>query len=264
MKSGFWDELTTTDFRDLNPEAVIALLPVGAVEQHGPHLPLGTDAAIGDGIVARALALLPDDLTVLVLPSQAVGDSLEHRDFPGTLTASSTTLIELWTDIGRSVARAGVRKMVIFNSHGGQPQIVDIVAQRLRMDLEMMVVRATYFRFGSPDGLFAADELKHGIHGGALETSIMLHLHPELVRRDALADFPTLSREMEADYDLLRPDGAAGFAWASQDLNPEGVCGDAAQATAEAGDAQLDHAAHALCTVLQDLRRAPLSLLRSR
>lgn len=264
LKSGYWRDLTTTDLTDVDPETTIAVLPVGAIEQHGPHLPLGTDAAIAEGIVRRALALLPEEASVLVLPTQAVGDSVEHRDFPGTLQASPETLIGLWSDIGRSVARTGIRKMVIFNSHGGQPQIVDIVAQRLRMELEMMVVRATYFQFGTPPGLFLAEELEHGIHGGAFETSMMLHLHPDLVRREAIADFVPLSKEMEQRYDVMRPEGPAGFAWASQDLHPTGACGDATAASAEAGARQVGHAARTLAAVLDDLRRAPLSLLKRR
>ena len=264
LKSGYWEDLTTTDLDDLDPEAVIALLPVGAIEQHGPHLPLSTDAAINRGIVARTLDRLPEDLTLLVLPALPVGDSEEHTDFPGTLSVPAELLIQLWVEIGACVARAGLRKLVIFNSHGGQTQIVDIVAQRLRMDLGLLVVRASYFHFGTPDGIFGAEELAHGIHGGAVETSMMLELHPELVRRDKAADFRPLSCDMERDYEILRPEGAAGFAWASQDLHPSGAAGDATQADAAKGAQLLDHAAERLTAVLRDLRRAPLGLLRDR
>ncbi len=264
LKSGYWADLATTDFDSLDPEAVIALLPVGATEQHGPHLPLGTDTEINRGIVERVLAGIPDDLTLLVLPTLPVGDSEEHGDFPGTLSLPAELLIGLWAEIGASVARAGLRKLVIFNSHGGQTQVVDIVAQRLRKDFGMLVVRATYFHFGTPDGIFGAEELAHGIHGGAVETSMMLDLRPELVRREAAANFRPLSLEMEGDYEILQPEGPAGFAWASQDLHPSGAAGDASQADPEKGRQLLDHAAERLVAVLRDLRRAPLSLLRER
>ena len=264
LKSGYWEDLATSDLGSLDPEAVIALLPVGATEQHGPHLPLSTDSVINRGIVERALARVPEDLTLLVLPALPVGDSAEHGDFPGTLSLPAELLIGLWTGIGASVARAGLRKLVIFNSHGGQTQVVDIVAQRLRMDFGMLVVRATYFHFGTPDGVFGAEELAHGIHGGAAETSMMLALRPELVRRDQAANFRPLSLEMEGDYEILRPEGPAGFAWASQDLHPSGAAGDASQADPEKGRQLLDHAAERLVAVLRDLRRAPLSLLRVR
>ena len=264
LKSGYWADLATTDFDSLDPEAVIALLPVGATEQHGPHLPLGTDTEINHGIVARALAEVPDDVTLLVLPTLPVGDSGEHGDFPGTLSLPAELLIGLWTEIGASVARAGLRKLVIFNSHGGQTQVVDIVAQRLRKDFGMLVVRATYFHFGTPDGIFGAEELAHGIHGGAVETSMMLDLRPELVRKEAAANFRPLSLDMKGDYEILRPEGPAGFAWASQDLHPSGAAGDASQADHKKGQQLLDHAAERLVAVLRDLRRAPLSLLRER
>jgi creatinine amidohydrolase len=170
LTTGLWAHLTTTDFDRIDPERTVALLPVGAVEQHGPHLPLATDTLIADGIVARALPQVPPDVTVLVLPTQAIGDSLEHSDFAGTLSHQAETLIASWLEIGLSVDDAGVDKLMIFNAHGGQPQIVDIVAQRLRADVGMLVGRASYFAFGCPDGLIEADELAFGIHGGELET----------------------------------------------------------------------------------------------
>lgn len=262
LKSGYWEDLATSDLGSLDPEAVIALLPVGATEQHGPHLPLSTDSVINRGIVERALARVPEDLILLVLPALPVGDSAEHGDFPGTLSLPAELLIGLWTGIGASVARAGLRKLVIFNSHGGQTQIVDIVALRLRMDHDMLVARANYFHFGTPDGLFPEDELEHGLHGGAVETSLMLHLHPDLVRQHALANFEPASVEMKQAFAMLRPEGPGAFAWASQDLHPSGASGDATAADADKGARLLDHAAERLVTLLNDLRRAPLSLLR--
>lgn len=264
LKSGYWEELATTDLESLDPEAAIALLPVGATEQHGPHLPLFTDSAINRGIVRRTLEILPEDHTLLVLPSLPVGDSGEHGDFPGTLSLPAELLIPVWMEIGAAVATVGLRKLIIFNSHGGQTQIVDIVAQRLRAELEMLVVRATYFHFGTPEGLLDLTELEHGLHGGAAETSMMLHLHPELVRTDKLADFRPVSHDMMRDYELLRPEGAAGFGWSAQDLHPSGASGDATQADAEKGRLLLEHAAERLAAIVKDLRRAPLSLLRKR
>ena len=136
----FWQEMTTAEFARLDATRVIALLPVGAIEQHGPHLPVVVDACINAGIVARALELLPADLPVTVLPMLPVGKSDEHLAFPGTLSLSAETLARLWTEVGLSVARAGVRKLVLFNSHGGQPQVMEIVARDLRVRLGMVVV----------------------------------------------------------------------------------------------------------------------------
>jgi len=118
-------------------ERIVAILPVAAIEQHGPHLPLGVDAIINEGIVRAAMPLMPD--SVLVLPTMEIGKSNEHQAFPGTLTLSAETLIRLWTEIGDSVARAGVRKLLIFNSHGGQTGLPEVVATDLRARLGMIV-----------------------------------------------------------------------------------------------------------------------------
>ncbi len=185
----FWQDMTTVEFGALDAARVIALLPVGAIEQHGPHLPVATDACINHGILARALELLPDGVPVSALPMLPVGKSDEHLAFPGTLTLSAETLARLWTEIGESVARAGFRKLVLFNSHGGQPQVMEIVARDLRVRLGMLVVAYSWYAAGIPEGLFAADEVQDGIHAGAIETSIMLHLRPDLVQMDLAAEF---------------------------------------------------------------------------
>ncbi len=262
MRSGFWQDCTTADFRRLDPETVVALLPVAAVEQHGPHLPLSTDAVINDGLVRAALAVLPPAQALLVLPALAVGLSTEHVAFPGTLTIADHTLADVWTDVGRSVARAGVRKLIILNTHGGQKALVDLVAVRLRAELGMLAVRATYFAFGSPPGLFGGDELAHDIHGGEVETSLMLHLRPDLVRTAALADFRGLPHQLAEQHQWLGAEKPVGIGWLSQDLHPEGVCGNAARADAARGAAQLEHLAAALARLVGEVAATPLSTLR--
>lgn len=259
-----WSDLCTTDFAALDPRATVAVLPVSATEQHGPHLPLSTDAVINDGVLRAAMARLPASMaaSVLLLPPLAVGDSLEHSAFAGTLSLPSEALMASWLAIGRSVARAGVRKLVLFNSHGGQKAHVDLVALRLRVECRMLVVRAHSFALGKPAGLFEVDELAHGIHGGAVETSLMLHLRPDLVRMSALKAFPSLGQRLAAHEGLLGIEKPVGFGWMTQDLNPEGVCGDATQASAEKGAALLDHLAAGLASLLQQVVELPLELLQ--
>jgi creatinine amidohydrolase len=261
LKSGYWQNLTTRDFGAVDAEGTIAVLPVAAVEQHGPHLPLATDALINEAIVAAMLDRLPDAPTVLVLPALTIGSSLEHADFPGTLSIDAANLLRVWTDVAAGVALTGIRKLVIFNSHGGQKALVDLAALRLRVDHDLFVVRASYFSFGAPDGLFAADEWLHGIHGGEVETSLMLHLHPDLVRRDALEDFAGLGPKLADKNRFLGAEKPIGFAWKSQDLHPAGVCGHAAAADARRGADYLVHLAQCFAALLVEVGTTPLGIL---
>jgi creatinine amidohydrolase len=253
LPSGRWRDLVTTDFDRVDPARTIAVLPVAAIEQHGPHLPLGTDALINEGIVAEALRRLPATASVLVLPALEIGDSLEHTAFAGTLSADLDALLGLWLSVGRGVARAGVRKLVVFNSHGGQRAHVDLAALRLRVAHGLLVVRAHSFAFGVPPGSFDADELAHGLHGGAVETSLLLHLRPDLVRRDALTDFATPGRAMAARGGWLGVEKPIGIGWMSQDLNPHGACGNAAVADADKGRRLFDHLADGLVQLLAEV-----------
>ena len=255
----YWQDLTSSDFKGLNPESTLALLPVGAIEQHGPHLPLCTDLIINRGILHGAMTRLAAACRVLVLPEQAIGDSLEHSAFPGTISLSTELVLALWTEIGRNVARAGLRKLVIFNSHGGQIGLVDQAALRLRAEQRMFVVRANYFAFGTPQGLFDPDELADGLHGGELETSMMLHLRPDLVRRETLRNFMPASAK---PGHLLGPEQPVGFAWMSQDLNPAGVVGNAARADAARGSRLLEHLGMRLAALLRETAAIPLKTLQ--
>ncbi|MFD1703347.1 creatininase family protein [Methylopila henanensis] len=256
-----WTDMTTEDFREGDVASWIAALPVAAVEQHGPHLPLGVDVMLGEGYLERALALAPDDLPVTALPTQAVGLSPEHLAFPGTLTLSPETVIRAWTEIGASVARAGVRKILFINSHGGNSAVLDVVARALRVEHGMLAVVTSWHRLGYPDGLFSAEELRNGIHGGEIETSVMLKLRPDLVRRDRADDFRSAAYGMERDYARLRTSTPAGFGWMSQDLHPSGAIGNAAAATSAKGEAALAHGAAAFIELLRDMHRFPVDSL---
>jgi len=253
LPSGRWHDLCTTDFARVDPQRCIALLPVAATEQHGPHLPLATDALINEGVIDETLRRLPASASVLVLPALNIGDSLEHSALAGTLSAGLDALLALWLAVGDGVARAGVRKLVIFNSHGGQRAHVDLAALRLRVAHGLMVVRAHSFAFGAPAGLFEAAELAHGLHGGAAETSLILHLRPELVRRDAIADFATPGPALAARAGWLGVEKPIGLGWMAQDLNAHGVCGDARAANADKGRLLLEHMAAGLCRLLSEV-----------
>lgn len=253
-----WIDMSTTDFDHL-PADTVAVLPVAAVEQHGPHLPVYVDACINHGVLERALHYTATELPVTVLPAQMIGKSNEHLAFRGTLSFSAETVLRMWTEIGECVHRAGIRKLLIFNSHGGQFQIMDIVARELRVRYGMFVVTANSFSFGAPAGLIKPAEMRHGIHGGDKETSMMLALRPDLVRMEHAGNFEPLSISMEQQFKYLQPEGKVGFGWQTQDIHPSGACGNASLATADKGEALVEHAARGLATLLDEIHRCSLS-----
>lgn len=257
-----WQDMTTEDFADLDRARTVAVLPVAAIEQHGPHLPVVVDAALNEAILGRAIGQLPDDCPVTVLPAMPVGKSNEHLAFPGTLSLSADTLIRLWTEIAECVHASGVCKLVLFNSHGGQPQIMDIVARDLRVRRRMLVVLANWYQMDDPGQWFPADEVRHGIHGGGIETSMMLHVRPDLVRMDRAADFASTPAALHAGFRHMAAGDRLNFAWQAQDLNPSGAVGNAGDADAERGRALVDAAAAKLAALLQEVVDLPLSLLR--
>lgn len=261
LSSHWWWDLSTREFSELNMSDVVAIQPIAAVEQHGPHLPVRVDAAINAGIVARAVELMEPELNVLVLPMLPVGKSNEHLAYPGTLSLSYDTLARVWYEVGESVHRAGCRKIIFFNSHGGQPQVMEIVARELRVRLGMLAIATSWFNSVDLASAFDARELRHGIHGGEIETSVMLHLHPGLTNMAHAADFPPLSLQMEQENTHLMPDGPVSFGWQSQDLHPSGVSGNAALADAQRGQDCVEAAARALVGVAREALAFPLERL---
>jgi len=256
-----WHEMTTIDFASSETRDWIAVLPIAAIEQHGPHLPVATDMIIGDAHVDRVIERLPADLPATFLPIQAVGKSNEHISSPGTLTFSWETVTKMWIEIGDSVARAGVRKMVIVTSHGGNVPIMDIVARELRVKYDMLCVSTAWSRFGNPVGVFSDREIRYGIHGGDRETSIVLRTRPDLVRMDKADDFTSTQMRLEQEMTHLRLHGQMQFGWKAQDANPAGTVGEAHVATPEKGDLALNHAANGFVELLKDVARFDLERL---
>jgi creatinine amidohydrolase len=267
VRSRFWADLTTADFAQLDPAGTVAVLPVAATEQHGPHLPLSVDTTLVEGIVAAALPQLPAALSVLFLPTQAVGYSPEHLRFPGTLTLSSATLVATWIELGECVARAGVKKLLLFNSHGGQVSVMDIVARELRERSSLIVYSASWFNLplgDEVDRLFSADEHRFGIHAGDIETSMMLALRPQRVDMGQARDFQPSSRERAARYPILGNGKSAKLGWQMQDYHPQGAAGNAANATADKGHQLVEAAGRQLAALLAEIADLPLSTLRER
>jgi creatinine amidohydrolase len=256
-----WTDIHWPDIVRAERTRWIAVLPLAATEQHGPHLPLGTDVMIAQAYLERVHECLPATLPVTFLPLQPVGISTEHIDYPGTLTLPTDVALKSWMALGESVARAGLKKLVIVTSHGGNSAAMGLVAQDLRAHLKLFVVTTSWSRFGTPDGLFDPDELRHGIHGGAVETSIMLARFGAHVRQDKLADFRPAGIAMEAKYRWLSTQRPAPFAWQAQDLHPSGACGDATQGSAEKGEQLLDHGARGFVELLDDIDKFDVKAL---
>ena len=254
----WWGDFTTREFDGLDPEAVIAVLPVAAVEQHGPHLPVLTDSAIMQGMLDTVIAQAPDDLDLRILPIQSVGKSNEHQHAKGTLTIPATTLIDHWVELGHSIARAGIRKVIIVNSHGGNEEVMGIVARELRVRARMLAVKTSWMRFGLPAGMYSQTETAYGIHGGDVETSLMLHFRPELVAMDKAENFVSAVTRAEKEFELLRHTGPHAFAWIASDLNASGAVGEAALATAAKGEATARQQAAGFLDLVKDVRAAVL------
>ena len=265
---GHWADLKSPDFLALDRSRAIAVLPLGATEQHGPHLPLSVDSDLAQHVLAGALDLARAQsfgASVLALPLQPVGFSPEHAKFAGTLSLRSTTLIQLWTELGEAVHASGVNKLVLFNAHGGQVGALDLVARDLRNRLGMLVVSVNWF--GLPLGdevhaLFSAHEHRFGSHAGDIETSMMLAIKPGLVDMAAAQHFASTSEQRAASTEVLGNGKSAKLAWQMQDINPAGAAGNAAAATAAKGQAVIDAASASLVKLLREIDGLQANTLR--
>ena len=249
-----WAQYRTTEFAAFDPATTIAILPTAAIEQHGPHLPVGTDTMIAEGMLAELRATCPDDLTLLILPVQAVGKSNEHVHARGTLTLGAQTALAAWTEIGLSIARAGLRKLVIVNSHGGNLDLVSILTRELRVRAGMLAVKCQWGAFGHPEGMYSDHERAFGIHGGDVETSLMLAFRPDCVDMDQAQDFRST-----AEAAPISPIGPISYGWVARDLNPAGTVGDASRATPEKGRATCAHQVAGFTDLLRKVRDLSLA-----
>lgn len=253
----WWGDFAAPDFSGIDPEKTIAILPTAAIEQHGPHLPVGTDTIINQGHLDLLVEKAPADLDIRVLPIQAVGKSNEHIWQVGTVSHTATNLIDSWTQIGLEVARAGIRKIVFVNSHGGNVSILDIVARELRVRENMLAVKTGWGHF-APKDVFSEIENRYGIHGGDAETSLVMHFRPELVNHDKLQDFPSVAQRDEQEYKYLRPTGMLSYAWIASDIHPLGAAGEAHLATPEKGRVTAEAAVDGFIELLREVERYPL------
>ncbi len=248
--SGYWADLITTQFQDL-PEDLVAVLPIGAIEQHGPHLPLSVDRDLVEAVIERTLGRLKQDQNVLVLPTLVVTKSDEHDHFPGTLSLSVDTLLSAIRDIGSSVSSTGVSRLVLFNGHGGNNAVLDNAARDLRIRHEMIAVACSWFGFTKVPAEMDENSITYDLHAGELETSAMLAVRPDLVDMSAAKYFEPAMRDWENSFKHIGLTGQpAKPGWIIEDLNEHGACGNAAKATAEKGEKLLESAAEGFAEFL--------------
>ncbi len=248
-----WAEMTTAEIAEADTSDWIAVIALGAVEQHGPHLPLATDSLIGSALTALSMEMIPDEIPVTAMPMIEVGKSEEHLGYPGVVSLGTAEMTAIIRETAESAIRAGVRKVVIVNAHGGNSPLLDLVTRDLRRRYGVLAVATSWSRFGVPEELVAKDEIVHGIHGGQIETSLMLYIRPELVRMERAETFVSLQELLGEEYELLRAHGPVAFGWMAEDLNAAGVVGDAAAATPEIGQAIAQHQAQAFAKLCEEV-----------
>jgi len=259
MSFRFWQDLTSPDFGALDAGRTVAVLPLCATEQHGPHLPTGTDTIIAQGLTGEVAQRFSGGFDLLFLPRLAIGASQEHARFAGTISISTPALIERISTIGAQVAASGLKKLVLVSSHGGNVAAMTAAALACREQHGLLAVTLTWSRLGLPHGLVDADERALGIHGGFVETSLMLHFRPDLVRMDKAANFASLQSDLAARYEHLRAYGAVGFGWLAGDLNESGAVGNAASANAAAGRDICAHQADAFVALAGEVSQFELA-----
>lgn len=258
MRKIWWSDFTSSEFNELDAETTIAVLPLAATEQHGPHLPASTDADIMEGMLNQLFGKLPEAYDIRVFPVIRIGASEEHTRFDGTLSISSQEMIDRIIARGERASVHGIRKLVLINSHGGNEAAMTIAALTLRKQNDMMVVKTSWERFGAPDGLFDEEERNLGIHGGDYETSLMLHFAPHSVDMNKAENFTSATTKARKTFKHLAPQSPHGFAWLAGDLNQAGVVGNAAAATAEKGAQTAEHQTDGFLELLTDMRSAKL------
>ncbi|ULL14592.1 creatininase family protein [Paenibacillus sp. H1-7] len=258
-----WDErffprLSKLEVESMPKRDALLVLPVGAVEQHGPHMPVFTDTLIAEAFLTRAFEELPDDANIWLLPPLPYGKSTEHLGHPGTITLSATTLMSVLLDIARSVRQSGFNKLLLLNTHGGNTDLLNMMAREIRIDTGLAVFRLDSGSLGLGEALISPVEKKVGIHAGDVETSIVLAAQHHWVNMDVapteLPHFP------ESRYLQFK---SKAFAWITDDISNTGIAGDARQATAEKGEMMLELGGRLLAEALQEISQFDMASLKA-
>ena len=259
---GYWADLSRHDFARLDAASTIAILPIGAIEQHGPHLPVSVDTDLTDETLRRCLPYLDPSLSILIMPTISVGKSSEHANHPGTISLSTDTFTRVVMECGASVARAGIRKILLCNGHGGNRAPLGNVLRDLRIEQGLITMLCSWSSFYDASEVVGADEYWNGIHGGDHETSAMLACRGNRVEMSRAEDFRTTTDAWRRDYEYINISGPAQVGWVMDDLCESGASGNAAAATTEKGEKILDNAARGLARFLAEFDRFEMDPLK--
>jgi creatinine amidohydrolase len=244
----FLPYLTWKQVEALDKLSTLIILPTAAIEQHGHHLPLATDTLLNNFILGRALELISPQLPAYALAPICYGKSNEHLGFPGTLSVSASTMMAVVRDVAQSVHSSGFKRLVIYNSHGGNSSLLDVMARDLRAEFGLQV-----FRLGAGVKLSGLGEQEgaYGYHAGEVETSLLLAATPDLVETDKYTS--AYIRKIGEPGKLVPENGASTYAWLTRDISPSGVMGNPAASTKEKGERWREEMARHLAEVIEEM-----------
>lgn len=250
---GVWEErflprLSSTQIKDLQKRDSLVILPIGAVEQHGPHLPVFTDTLLAETVLEESLKYVPSDSNIWFLPSMPYGKSNEHLGRAGTFSLSSSTLQSVILDIGRSLKQSGFRRLLLFNAHGGNNDLLNLIAREVRLETDLMVFRLNVGGLALDEKFLDEKERLLGIHGGDYETSLIMASYPNWVREELPTEYPRLLQE--STYLRFQK---SNFAWTIDDVSASGILGNAKTASAEKGRSIYEHHGKQVAEMLVDM-----------
>jgi creatinine amidohydrolase len=255
-----WIDHTSSELKALATQPTVAILPLGATEQHGPHLPVGVDTFLVEAFIQKAMEHMQNHDPVVVLPTLQVGVSIEHLNFPGTMSLSPELGLGWCKSVGQALTQCGVKRLLMMNAHGGNVGLMDLAGREIRYQNEVHVFHTSWYQLVEPgflEGLWPSHELRFGIHGGAAETSLMMAMKPNLVSAKALNRHPSQAQDKAQRFPILGDGRSVKQSWLAEDYSATGVMGDASLATAEAGQALWCHVGKRLAQVIQELMTQP-------
>lgn len=245
----FLPRLTSPEIEALPKDDALVVLSVGAVEQHGAHMPVMTDALIGEAVLTRTMELLPEDNNVWMIPPISYGKSNEHLGHAGTISLSATTLMSILMDIAVSLKESGFRRLLLINTHGGNKDLLLVAAREIRVETGLMVFFIAPGSLSEAGKFISEEESEYGIHAGEVETSLLLAIKENWVHEDKLVkEIPNVQ-----DYKYLTMEKTIRFAWVMSDLSESGISGDATLGTVEKGELLMETMASKLAHAMQEI-----------